>query len=290
MGTVTKKDLVTPVDFAEGIAELPRSKSGIKPKTCWEMAEEIIPVSRRVLLCGPPATGKTHAGVYKTPNDDIEIVALTLTEETPDSELRGHWVPQGGGLFKWMDGPVLDAWRHGKRLVLNEINNCSPEAETLLFCILDDLATAKITLPNGETVSPHPNFTVVATMNGKPEDLPDAIRSRLPVTIFIDKTNPLAIDLLPEELRKIATSTVDKTGADRIDIRSWNAFVDVMKANVDIDVAGLSIFGLKWTNLREAVLLALRKVPSKEHLNSVPTKDFDEDAEGTEQIEAQGGD
>lgn len=263
MGTLNEKDEVHAIDFAEGIANLPKLKSRVKAKTCWEMAEEIIPVSRRVLLCGPPATGKTHAGVYKTPNKDVEIVALTLTEETPDSELRGHWVPQGGGLFKWMDGPVLDAWRHGKRLVLNEINNCSPEAETLLFCILDDLATAKITLPNGETVSPHPNFTCVATMNGKPEDLPDAIRSRLPVTIYIDKTNPLALELLPKELRKIARSTVDKTGDDRIDIRSWNAFVDVMKAGVDIDVAGLSIFGLKWTGLREAVLLALHTVPSK---------------------------
>lgn len=270
MGTLIEKDEVQSVDFAEGIANLPSLKSKTKAKTCWEMAEEIIPVSRRVLLCGPPATGKTHAGVYKTPNKDVEIVALTLTEETPDSELRGHWVPQGGGLFKWMDGPVLDAWRHGKRLVLNEINNCSPEAETLLFCILDDLATAKITLPNGETVSPHPNFTCVATMNGKPEDLPDAIRSRLPVTIYIDKTNPLAIDLLPKELQKIARNTVDKTGEDRIDIRSWNAFVDVMKAGVDIDVAGLSIFGLKWTALRESVLLALHSVPSKKALDPEP--------------------
>jgi MoxR-like ATPase len=216
-----------------------------------------------VLLYGPPATGKTHAGVYQTPNKDVEIVALTLTEETPDSELRGHWVPQGNGYFKWMDGPVLDAWRHGKRLILNEINNCSPEAETLLYVILDDHKTARITLPNGETVEPHPDFTCVATMNGLPEDLPDALRSRMPVTIQIDKTNPDAITMLPEELRKIAQGTIDQKGADRIDIRAWAAFVEILEAGTNIDVAGLSIFALKWASLREAVLLALQVMPSK---------------------------
>lgn len=259
------KTKVTPEEnFASQIASLPSIRSGIKAKSCWEIAEEIIPVSRRILLYGLPATGKTHAGVYQTPNKSVEIVALTLTEETPDSELRGHWVPQGGGLFKWMDGPVLDAWRHGKRLVLNEINNCSPEAETLLYCILDDMRTAKITLPNGETVSPHKDFTCVATMNGKPEDLPDAIRSRLPVTIHIDKTNPSAIEMLPKEFQKLARATVDKTGNDRIDVRRWAAFSEVLRCGVDMDVAGLSIFALKWTNLREAVLLALQTLPSKQ--------------------------
>jgi len=259
----TKTTPVKTQNFAAQIRALPSMKSGIIRKTCWEIAEEIVPVSRRILLYGLPATGKTHAGVYQTPNKDVEIVALTLTEETPDSELRGHWVPQGGGLFKWMDGPVLDAWRHGKRLVLNEINNCSPEAETLLYCILDDMNTARITLPNGETVSPHKDFTCVATMNGKPEDLPDAIRSRLPVTIHIDKTNPDAIAQLPLEFRKLARSTVDKTGTDRIDVRKWAAFAEVLRCGVDMDVAGLSIFALKWANLREAVLLALQVLPSK---------------------------
>lgn len=257
------KEVKVPSNLADRIADLPRINSGIPKQTCWEMAESVIPYARRVLLYGPPATGKTHAGVYKTPNKNVDIVALTLTEETPDSELRGHWVPQGNGMFKWLDGPVLDAWRHGKRLVLNEINNCSPEAETLLYVILDDHKTARITLPNGETVEPHPDFTCVATMNGKPEDLPEALRSRMPVTIQIDKTNPAAIEALPEELRKIAKGTVDIVGAKRIDVRSWHAFVEVLTAGVDIDLAGLSIFGMKWPNLREAVLLALQKTPSK---------------------------
>jgi MoxR-like ATPase len=265
----TKKTAVKTKDvanLAERIGDLPSLKSGIKKHSCWEMAEDVIPHARRVLLYGPPATGKTHAGVYQTPNEEVEIVALTLTEETPDSELRGHWVPQGSGLFKWLDGPVLDAWRHGKRLVLNEINNCSPEAETLLYVILDDHKTAKITLPNGETVSPHPDFTCVATMNGKPEDLPEALRSRMPVTIQIDKTNPSALNNLPPELRPLAKGTIDQTGKDRIDIRSWCAFVEVLEAGTQIDICGLSIFGLKWPNLREAVLLALQTIPSKRAL------------------------
>ena len=101
-------------------------------------------------------------------------------------------------------------------------------------------------------------------MNGRPEDLPEALRSRLPVTVEIDKTNPAALEMLPEELRSIAKGTVDQKGADRIDIRSWAAFVEIITAGTNIDVAGLSIFGMKWPNLREAVIIAIQSIPSKQ--------------------------
>src|SRR5207244_1607050 len=117
--------------------------------------------------------------------------------------LRGHFIPKGQE-FIWMDGPALTAFRLGSRLVLNEIDKASGDALTFCHALLDDPGIARITLPTGETVIPHEDFHVIATMNGEPEDLPDALRDRFAVRIHIDKLHPEAVEALPKDLHKIA--------------------------------------------------------------------------------------
>lgn len=222
---------------------------------CWELARAAIPFSRRTLLSGPPGTGKTFAGQFLRDND-VPVYSITLTEDTPAAEVRGHFIPRGDD-FVWHDGPAIRAWREGARLVVNEINRASPEVQTLLYAILDDIESAQLTLPTGETVMPAPGFTCVATMNGSPGELPEALLDRFPVNIHIDSVNPEAIDRLPAQLRGIATDTCNVTTKERVSIRAWLAFCNMLADGATTSVAGQSVFGKRWTKLSEAVAVAV---------------------------------
>lgn len=219
---------------------------------CWEIASNAIQHSARTLLYGPPGTGKTHIAIHC---DTQPVYTVTLTEETPDSELRGHYIPSENG-FVWQDGPAIKAWREGARLILNEIDKASPQAQQFLNVILDDAATtARLNLPNNEEVRPALGFKVVATMNGEPLDLPESLRDRFPVKVNIDKIHPEAIAALPADLRDIAIKTSEITDLDRrLSVRSWAAYADLRK-HIEADLAGAACFGATWTDLSETLLL-----------------------------------
>ena len=75
----------------------------------------------------------------------------------------------------WTNGPAVRAMQQGKILVLDEVDQHSPQIRCLLHAICDDLSTAGITLPNGERVRPSPGYAVVATTNAAPDSLPEAL-------------------------------------------------------------------------------------------------------------------
>lgn len=257
-----KQDLSPAIPQQVAEVHIPDPKTPYKEQEAWAIIEGIISNTRRVLLFGPPATGKTHIGTY---SQEGTVYSVTMTEATPDAELRGHFVPAGEGKFKWMDGPAIKAWREGARLVINEINRASPEALSFLYVLLDDPKTARITLPTGETVTAEPGFSCVATMNGTPDELPEALADRFPVTVEVAKTHPNAVDSLPEEFRPLARKTVNLKGERRISIRTWKAFADAWLKGVDVDIAGQATFAGRWSDVRDAILVALASAPSKKY-------------------------
>ena len=218
---------------------------------CWEVAEAIMGVSPRVLLRGKPGTGKTYHAVHSALRPDQKVYTITMTEETPAAELRGHYVPNGD-TFIWADGPAVMAWREGARLVINEIDRSSDDVWSLMYAILDDPDFAELTLPTGEKVRPKEGFQVIATMNGEPEDLPDALQDRLPVDIEITDVNPDAIARLPEDLREPARNTaLAKTDERGISIRMWLEFASLREKlpiklgdeEKGIEIAATAVFG-----------------------------------------------
>lgn len=220
-----------------------------KGHTCWDLAKLAIEgedkatqYKPRVLLYGKPGTGKSTAA--QRMGNSVGVFNVTLTEETPAAEIRGHFIPIKGE-FVWKDGPGISAVRAGARLVLNEIDHASGDVHTLLMALLDDHETLALTLPTGETITHTPGYQVIATMNGVPTDLPPALRDRFEVMIDIDQANPEAIKTLPLELQKAAKGTVASSDPSRQhSLRGWIAF-NRLKSIHGEENAAIMVFGAK---------------------------------------------
>lgn len=143
--------------------------------------------ARRVLLWGPPGTGKSYIGT-NVPKE--KLYRLYLTMDTPAAEVRGHYLPNDNGGFSWHDGPGISAWRKGGRLVIDEIDAASGDTLTLLLGLLDDPESAKLTLPTNETIYPATGFSVVATTNQAPTVMPEALLDRFDVVMHVSKPAP----------------------------------------------------------------------------------------------------
>ena len=211
------------------------SKKQAVERTCWDIVSAVLSQSNRTLLYGPPGTGKTHAGCRLGLSSSQRVFTLTLTEETPAAELRGHYILKDGK-YSWQDGPAVAAWRCGGRLVVNEIQRGGPDVHALLLAITDDIAIAELDLPSGEKVRPQSGFTCVATMNGDPKEMLDAaLQDRFPVSILIDKVHPDAVKQLPEDVQKAAERTALIDNDDRrISIRAWYAFAQLRQKLVKL--------------------------------------------------------
>lgn len=229
-------------------------------KTDWKLIKTILPHCERILKYGPPGTGKTYLALTEI-EKDRSLFAVTITPEMPAAELRGHYIPSGGD-FVWKDGPAIQAWRSGGRLVINEIDHATGDVLSFLHNLLDDPEHAIMTLPTGETIRPKPGFQVIATMNGRPEDLPEALRSRFPVTLEINCPNPAAIEALPEDLRSAAAgSCINPDENLRINLRSWFEF-HRLRNRVSPEMAAKAVFGQRYKDILNSIKVASVTVSS----------------------------
>ena len=178
---------------------------------------------RTLFVHGPPGTGKSF-GAYTIGLRGRPLFAVTLTEDTPAAELRGHYIPGADGRFAWHHGPGAQAFIDGGRLVVNEISHAAPDVQSLLYALGDSPDTARITLPTGETILPAPGFQLILTDNAGPEQLPAALRDRMDGTVKIETPNPVAILKFPEVLRSaIWTCATIGDESRRVSLRSWDA-------------------------------------------------------------------
>ena len=243
---------------------------------CWKLVSAAIGNADRVLLYGPPGTGKTYAAATNKVGLNMDgnpnVYQITMTEDTASANLEGFYKPSSDGGFEWHDGIAIQAWRNGGRLVINEIDHASPDAMTFLHAILDDKDIAQLTLNNDnkETVRPEPGFTVIATTNSLPESLPMALKDRFPVKINVDKIHPIALERFPKSWRNtISDTSLSMDSEQRLSIRAWREFFDLISKGLDKREAGYLIFGERADELMDAIFLS----------DDVKLEDLDKSAE-----------
>lgn len=138
----------------------------------------------RVLLVGPPGTGKSTTA-------DKDNLRVTCHEDAGPESMVGTFIQKDGNTI-WIDGPCIIAMKQGKTVVLDEIDHTSPECVSLLYALIDDKPS--IMLPTGEYVQAAKGYRVICTSNANPSDLPDAILDRIESVICADTPHPLAVD------------------------------------------------------------------------------------------------
>jgi MoxR-like ATPase len=271
MAAVSKTEVIAatgrkPRVRKDPVAELMKKDGGAvapKPKMTRDWTDTVALIEsgvRRLLLHGIPGTGKTFAGqnfprMGKVP----QVYNIYLGEETGAYQIIGTDAFHDGSMI-WRDGPALLAWRTGGRLVINEIDHASGDALDALIWILDDKRTAEkgIVLATGETVYPHSDFHAIATMNGEPEDLGDALAERLSTRVRITAPHPDAIMQLPQNLWKIASDlTNDSTPASqRVSIRQFRSFAELITAGCPSGTAARASFHHRADELLRTITLS----------------------------------
>jgi len=213
----------------------------------WPEIEQVLQNCRRVILRGKPGTGKTTTPILTAVTNDWPFFTITLTDDTSVQECVGHWMPKGGGVFSWHDGPFALGWRGGKEkkgglLVINEITKASGAVLTELYNFLDDESIACKTLPSGETIAPGELFRVVATTNDDLEMLPEALLDRFEARITIDHPHPNAIARLQEPYRSFVTNCY-KDPQNDVSLRDVYALSNLIGKGLEPRVASACVFG-----------------------------------------------
>lgn len=144
-------------------------------------------------IAGPTGSGKSVMVEQVCAELGRKYCRIQITPETDeDSLIGGIRLQNGTTVFK--DGPVIDAMRTGAVLMIDEIDRGSNK----IMCLQGVMEGKPVTIKRtGEVVTPHPDFTVVATGNtkGRGDDsgkymaaviIDDAFLERFPVVFEHD--------------------------------------------------------------------------------------------------------
>lgn len=229
----------------------------------WHIIEAIERGAYRVLLYGPPGTGKTRSAYSAAKALGKSIYNVTLSDETPAAELRGHFVPQGSK-WLWMDGPAVRAYREGAILLLDEIDKASQDCLDFLHGLLNDPDVSRLTLPSGEIVQPSDGFQVIATMNASLDELPPSLVDRFAIAIEVTEPHPDAVASLPQDLQKAARNIESYEQYTRpATIRRWSAYAALREMQEVGEIyAAYAVFAERADELLQGLKLA--RVPDKE--------------------------
>jgi MoxR-like ATPase len=190
-----------------------------------ELADVLSAGIDRIILHGPPGTGKTYAALrYGVGAAGAE--RLICTEDVTSAEVTGNWIPMGGDRWEWNEGPAIRAWRHGSRLVVDEVDRAAGDVLSLLLAMTDTDGSTQWRQPaTGEVLRPHRNFSVVMTTNlDRLDELPSALRDRFPVAIRIDRPHPSSVRGLSPDVRRAALAGSLGDPDRRLSLRTFYAF------------------------------------------------------------------
>jgi hypothetical protein len=155
----------------------------------------------RVLLVGPPGTGKS-----KTASDGFNL-RVTCHPDAGQEEMAGTFIQKNSETI-FVDGAATTACRVGSRLILDEIDHCSPETKSLLYGFLDD--EPGIRLPTGEFVVATSGYQVVCTSNASPAEIEEAVFDRIEAVLIADTPHPKALASTTVKLQEIDSVKADK--------------------------------------------------------------------------------
>jgi len=226
---------------------------------CWQDVEDALAAGiDRLILFGPPGTGKTYAGLTLG-NVSRGAFRVVCNEDMTAADITGHYKPAADE-WKWQDGQVVKAWQgdglNGGRVVADEIDRASGDVLSLLLAMFDTPDSATWEHPNdGRIIRPLPGFSVVMTTNIEDmRELPQALKDRFPVAIRINEPHPNGLLTLPEDLRPAAQASADADPARRFSLRAFQAYAK-LRDKMGRERAAKLIFGSQAESILDALAI-----------------------------------
>lgn len=225
---------------------------------CWADAQSALESGiDRLILFGPPGTGKTYAGM-NLGDTTAGAWRLVCTEDMTSAQLEGMWKPAKDA-WSWVDGEAILAWNgdglRGGRLVVDEVDKASGDVLGLFLAMTDSPESASWKHPEtGKIYRPKDGFSVVMTTNVEDmRDLPEALVDRFPVAIRINEPHPSALERLSADLREYAVRMAD-AGERRISLRTFYAF-DRLRGNLGDERAARMVFRDRAEGVLDAIAI-----------------------------------
>jgi MoxR-like ATPase len=227
---------------------------------CWQDVNDILASGiNKLILFGPPGTGKTFAGLTFG-NVSAGAHRLICNEDMTSADVTGHFKPSGDGTWKWQDGTVIKAWQgdgiNGGRVVADEIDRASGDVLSQLLAMFDSEESASWEHPEtGRILKPKNGFSVFMTTNIEDmRELPNALKDRFPVAVRINTPHPDALTMLSPDLRGAAAASADADKDRRFSIRAFVAF-DTLRKTVSVEKAARLTFGKHYQSVLDAILV-----------------------------------
>ncbi|HEX8629908.1 MAG TPA: AAA family ATPase [Catenuloplanes sp.] len=143
-----------------------------------------------VLLYGPPGTGKT--AVVEAAFDDL--LTVSGTSDTVVEDFLGNFIPLPDGGYEFVYGPLVQAMRDGRALLIDDATLISPKVLAVLYPAMDGRRVIHIPGYRNERVEATDGFYVIAGHNPGVHGavLTEALASRFDVHIEVTTDFDLA--------------------------------------------------------------------------------------------------
>jgi nitric oxide reductase NorQ protein len=188
---------------------LPEEKQYVRPNgevyipRKWGDYQDVIVLRRAalggkfVLLYGPPGTGKT--ALFEAAFSPKPFYTVLGTGDTEVADLIGGYVPtEEVGVFRWVDGPLLQAAEEGVPLLIDEVGLIDPKVMSVVYSAMDGRGEIPVSAnPARGTVKIKEGFYIVGATNPNAPGvrLSEALLSRFQVHVEVVTDFKLAREL-----------------------------------------------------------------------------------------------
>lgn len=208
----------------------------------------------RILLYGPPDTGKTTTASLIRPGKPVFRVQCSRQQGIED--ILGSYVLRDGRT-EFIPGPIAQAMLSGGTLILDEFDFRNPAHDSIWHAVLDDPKIAEVRLPDGTVIKPAPGFIAIATTNATPSAFSPALQRRFELKLFCGISHPEALNAIAGPLASL--------------VSNWQKTVTAPAVKVEMSVSALATYACleKHFGDQEFAAALVFKANSKEFLSAL---------------------